>query len=206
LGLEQLPPIEQSKVEAALGNGAAELPPSVAGMSSRSEALMGERSAETSFSLAEPLHTATLSDRPLFRWEPFPGADEYTVGVSDENLQAVAGPVTVSGTTWAPDIRFSRDRAYVWQVTARRGNESVTSPAPPAPPARFRVLDEATADLLERISRAAPDSHLLLGILYTQAGARHEAEAHLRQVPQTDPYASVAARTLERLQDPTAVR
>jgi hypothetical protein len=38
--------------------------------------------------------------------------------------------------------------------------------------------------------------------MYTRAGARAEAEAHLQQVPETDPYAAVVSRTLERLRDP----
>jgi hypothetical protein len=67
-------------------------------------------------------------------------------------------------------------------------------------------MDQATAEFLERLLRAAPDSHVLLGILFTQAGARPEAEAHLRQVPETDPYAPVASRTLERLREPGAIR
>jgi hypothetical protein len=205
-GLEQLSPAQQSKVEAALREGAAELPASVAQMSTRSETLMGGTPAGTGFSLMEPLRTATLSDRPVFRWNPLPGADGYTVVVMDENLKGIAGPVAVSGTTWIPPEPLPRDRSYVWQVTARRGEESVTAPAPPAPPARFRVMDPGTAEILERVLRAAPDSHLLLGLLYTEAGARQEAEAHLRQVPETDPYAPVASRTLERLADRTAIR
>ncbi len=68
-------------------------------------------------------------------------------------------------------------------------------------------MDQATAEILEGALRAAPDAHPpLLGILYTGAGARHEAEAQLRQVPETDPYAPVASRTLERLQEPGAIR
>jgi hypothetical protein len=61
-------------------------------------------------------------------------------------------------------------------------------------------MDASTAAMLERVSRAEPESHLLLGILFAHAGARAEAEAHLRQVPPTDAYAAVSQRTLERLQ------
>jgi hypothetical protein len=153
-----------------------------------------------------PLFATTVSDRPEFRWDAFPEAEAYTVAVLDEDLQPVAGPVTLTATTWTPTEPLARDRSYVWQVTARRGNESVTVPAPPSPPARFRVMDEQEAELLERVSRAAPDSHLLLGILYTQAGARHEAESHLRQVPPGSPHASVAFRTLRELREPVPGR
>jgi anti-sigma factor RsiW len=201
-GLEALPSDQRAAVRAALSEGVAELPPSVTEWATSSETLMGgQPRPAAAFALVAPLYTVTVSDRPEFRWRAFPEADGYTIALFDEDLNPVMDPVTLAETSWTPSELLARDRWYVWQVTARRGDESVTVPAPPAPFARFRVMDERTTALLERVSRAEPDSHLLLGILYTQAGAREEAEVQLRLVPPSNPYASVASRTLQHLQE-----
>jgi hypothetical protein len=94
----------------------------------------------------------------------------------------------------------------LWQVTARRGAHSVTAPALPAPAAKFRVVDTETARLIAQSAAAHPDAHLLLGILYTQAGALAEARDQLSRVPRTDPRFDIAQRTLARLDEPRASR
>ena len=87
----------------------------------------------------------------------------------------------------------------MWQVKAERADETVTSPAPPAPPARFAIADERTAAALGQVARDHPDSHLLLGLLYARAGARLDAESHLARVAADDPQRRVAEATRERL-------
>ncbi|MFI5006333.1 MAG: zf-HC2 domain-containing protein [Solirubrobacterales bacterium] len=197
-GLETLPAEQRQRVLAALGAGVAEPAPGLADLSGAPEALMGASPAG-SFRLIEPLATFTVSDRPTFRWEPAPGADAYTVSLFDESLRPVAGSPAIRRTDWTPDEPLPRGRTFLWQVAARRGAETVAAPAPPALPARFRVLDENTAGLLGAVARDHPESNLLLGILYAQAGARDEAAAHLARVPPTDPLYETARRTLERV-------
>jgi hypothetical protein len=197
-GLEALPGEQQQRVRAALEAGVAQPPKYMADLGGGSDVLMGEPSGE-SFRLIEPLGTVTVSDRPTLRWEPLPGAEAYTVSLSDEVLRPVAESPSVSQTAWTPAQPLPRGRVYVWQVTAHRAERSVTAPAPPAPMARFRVLDEETARILDRLARERPNSHLLLGILYAQAGVRAEAENHLKKVRETDRYFETAKRTLERL-------
>jgi hypothetical protein len=201
-GLELLAADQQQRVAEVLRAGIAEPPAILTEMMTGSEVLMGPAGTQV-FRLQEPLMTVTVADRPSFRWEALPGADRYVIAVFDERLRPVAGPITRSEPTWTPSEPFARGDAYVWQVTAHRGSTSVTVPAPPAPPARFRVMDAAEASALERVSRMAPDAHLLLGLLLAQAGARQDAEVHLRQVPPGDPHAHVAQRTLERLGAPS---
>jgi hypothetical protein len=197
-GLDSLPADVQARVKAALSSGVAEPPESLTALIDPPEVLMGDV-PPARFRLIEPLRTATLSDRPLFQWEALPGAEGYTIAVLDAELRPVAGQESVTDSRWTPPVPLPRDRAYVWQVTAHRGGESVTVPAPPSPMARFRVADERAAETIQDLSRVEPESHLLLGILCAQSGARSEAEFHLRQVPSTDPNAEVARRTLEAL-------
>jgi anti-sigma factor RsiW len=192
-------------VDRALRAGVAEPPASLTAMMAGSETMMGAAPA-AAFRLTRPLATITPSDRPRFEWEPLAGATEYTVAVFEDDLTPVAGATAVPGTSWTPPQPLRRGRTYVWQVTAHRGAESATAPAPPAPPARFRVMDSETAAALDRQAAVHRGSHLILGILYTQAGARLEADEHLRQVPPDDPHAAVARRTRERLQLPDTRR
>jgi hypothetical protein len=65
--------------------------------------------------------------------------------------------------------------------------------------ARFKVLDQGATDALLAVERAQPESHVLLGVLYLQAGVLEDARRHLRAVPADDPQAPLARRTLERL-------
>jgi hypothetical protein len=82
----------------------------------------------------------------------------------------------------------------------RRAQEIVIAPAAPEPPAKFRIIDDRTADVLRRTAAAYPQSHVLLGILYMQAGVREDAAREFRQVGSSDPGADVARRSLEQLE------
>jgi putative zinc finger protein len=202
-GLEALPPDAQARVRAALRAGVAAPPAVLTELGTASETLMAPRpspgTTPDTFRLRAPVATITVSDQPAFRWEPLAGADDYTVLVSDERLQPVARSTAVSSPEWTAEPPLPRGRVYLWQVTARRGGQSVSAPVPPAPPARFAVMSAEEASLLEEVTRRHPGSHLLAGILYAQAGARAEAEAQLALVPRTDPGFATAERTLAQL-------
>lgn len=198
-GLERLSVERRARVQAALDAGVADLPPRLLALRQEPEVLLGAGAAPT-FRLTAPLTTVTVGDRPEFRWQPIPGARAYTIAVFDDDLQPVAGPATVTETRWTPPQALVRDREYLWQVTAAVGAATVTVPAPPEPLARFRVMDAATAAALDAVVGAAPEAHLVLGLALAQAGARQEALDRLRLVPDTDPNAAVAQRTVRRLE------
>jgi hypothetical protein len=197
-GLESLAAAEQRAIRLALQAGAAEPPARLADLKARPEVLMGHV-PEGSFRPLEPLGTVVVTDRPRFRWQPLAGAESYTVSVFDEAARRVAESPALHDTSWMPSEPLERGRVLVWQVRARSGAESLTAPVPPDPPARFRVLEVEPAQLLERVAREHPSSHLLLGLLYAQAGARAEADRHLGLVESPDPHAEVARRTRELL-------
>lgn len=197
-GLDSLPAAYQQNVRTALDAGVAEPAPILSEMGGEPETLMGGMSA-AKFRLTAPLRTVTVSDRPTFRWEPLAAAGESIVKVFDTNGTAVARSPSLTAAEWTPVVALPRDRTYVWQVTMRNGDATVTEPAPPAPLATFHVLDGRTAALLARTESQQPESHLLLGVLFTQAGAREQAEGHLRKVSPEDPHAAVARASLNRL-------
>jgi hypothetical protein len=216
-GLDSLPPADRDRVRAALANGAAEPPAFLRDLGGRQEVLMGQPPPPDTagsgpvrvplptgqaFNLLAPIGTAILTDRPLFEWTAVAGAMWYRIGVFDDELRPVGespelGPTT---TTWQSTEPLARGRTYAWQVIVSIGGDrGFIGPMPPAPQARFRVLDADAAARLEQAARDHPTSHLLLGILYTEAGVRAEAERRLRSVPESDQYADVARRSLDRL-------
>jgi len=200
-GFDALAPAEQSQVRAALDAGAATLPSFMSEIAASREVLMGSRTtALDTFALTAPVGTATLSDRPVFEWQPLPGALDYVVSIFDERSNVIARSDAVMQARWTPSTPIPRGQTYVWQVAARRGSEFVTAPAAPAPLAKFHILDAHSADVVRQMEAQHPGSHVVLGILSMQAGLRDDAARHFRLVPPTDQGAEVAQRSLERLQ------
>jgi hypothetical protein len=71
-------------------------------------------------------------------------------------------------TKWTIPSSLPLGAVYTWQVTAIRDGVEVKSPVQPAPEARFKILEQAKVDELERVRRAHPNSHSILGTLYAE--------------------------------------
>jgi hypothetical protein len=108
------------------------------------------------------------------------GATGYVVEVYDEHFKLVSSSPQVTNLQWATTQALPRGHVYSWQVKAIKDGQETTSPRPPAPQAKFRVLDQAKVNELTRAKRAYGSSHLMLGLLYAEAGLLKEAEAELR--------------------------
>jgi hypothetical protein len=182
-------------ITAALETGTLPSAPADPELVSRPGVLRGVPGPST-FALLAPLGTAQLSDRPEFRWEALDGARSYKVQIFDIDFREVASSGTLSATTWKPERPLARNKLYQWQVTAQRGSETVRAPAPPAPEARFRVVDEATAARIE----AARPSHLAVAILCAQAGLRDDARQELEAMRADNPDSDVVKKLLASLQ------
>jgi hypothetical protein len=135
------------------------------------------------------------SDRPTFAWTPLAGARSYRVVVVDAALTPVAESPALDALQWTTPAPLPRARTYTWQVTADGPGGTRSTPAPPAPAARFHVVDGATLAQLDAIERGARDAHLLLGLLSAEAGLLDAAAFHLDLVPPESPYAALARRT-----------
>jgi len=79
-------------------------------------------------------------------------------------------------------------------------DQEFTSPRPPAPQAKFRILDQAKAHELAPARRAYASSHLTLGLLSAQAGLLDEAEQELRALQKANPNSAIARRLLAGVQ------
>ena len=85
-------------------------------------------------------------------------------------------------------------------MKAIKEGQEITSPRPPAPQAKFRVLDQSKANELARAKRAYGSSHLTLALLYAEAGLLKEAEQELRQLRRTNPNSELANKLLRQVQ------
>ena len=153
-----------------------------------------------SFSVLEPVGSVLLDERPTFRWSALEGATGYVVEVYDDAFNLVAASPQLTARSWAAPQALPRGKVYSWQVKALKDGQEVKSPRPPAPQARFRVLDRAKADEITRARRSYPSSHLTLALLYADAGLLKEAEQELRLLQKANPDSDLPRALLRQVQ------
>lgn len=194
-GLEGLPDEWRRAVESALRAQRVERPTVVEALSRQKETLLGPSGSAHKVLIVGPAGTVVESDRPLFSWRALSGEASYVVAVFDSQYNRVAKSGPLTATEWTCPKTLQRGATYTWQVTALRDGEAIVSPSPPAPEARFMVLEQAVADELMRARQLRPASHLTLGVLYARAGLADEAEREFRALVESNP-GSAAARNL----------
>jgi len=80
-------------------------------------------------------------------------------------------------------------------------SESITAPQPPEPEARFLVLDALTLERIEETRRRTSRSHLVLGILYAEAGLLDDAERELTALATLNPGVALPKGLLADLRE-----
>ncbi len=200
-GLEGAPPDARLAVSRALRRRSVEFPSALDGLAEgEGGTLMGGSGGVASFTPLSPVGKVVRETRPAFSWSPLAGARSYTVSVVDSKFRPVAQSQTLKETSWTPPAPLARGAVYSWQVTATLDDGAeVTSPAAPAPQARFRVLDADAHGRLTRLENAAPNSRLARGVAYAQAGLLDEAEAELQELLKENPRSQVARDLLRSL-------
>lgn len=199
-GLERLPSRIQERVGEALRTGRLEQSPVLAQLAGEPSTLLGDSSDGMPFRLVGPLGQIVRSQQPTFRWRALAGAESYKVIVTDAELNQVAASAPLTATEWRVTKPLPPGGIYSWQVTALKDGAEIISPVMPAPQAKFKVLDSATARMLSQAERAYSDSHLTLGVLYAEAGLLEEAEQELRLLVRDNPRADVAQKLLRSVQ------
>lgn len=195
-GLESLPSAYQQEVKAALTNRRVNTPSELQGLIGRTGVLMGTSGPGPGFSLLGPIGTIVKADKPEFHWRPLTGATSYVVAVFDSNFNKVESSQQQSGTEWSPASSLKRGELYSWQVTAIKDGKEIVAPAPPAPDAKFKILDGSKARELEQARRTHPGSHLVLGILYERAGLLDDAERELIALYRANPDSKIVRKLL----------
>ena len=197
-GADDLPPAYQNLVKKALSGGRLEKSAQLQGLTRPPSSLMGSNNQPGEFSVLEPLGSALLADRATFRWSAMEGATAYVVEVYDEKFAPVIASPQLTDLTWTTTL--PRGHVYSWQVKAIKEGTEITSPRPPAPQAKFRILDQTKANELANARRAHASSHLTLGLLYADAGLLREAEQEFRLLQKANPNSDLARNLLRQIQ------
>lgn len=118
-----------------------------------------------------PSGTYVEETRPRFTWPATRGA-RYVVSIFAGD-EPVAESGELRATEWQPPRSLRRGATYLWQVAviAEDGTRTIL-PAPPAPPATFRILSEERHRELAEARRLHPDDALLHRVLEARAGLR----------------------------------
>ena len=196
-GADNLPPSYQSLLKKAISSQRIERSSQLEGLTRPSSSLMGSNE-NREFSVLEPVGNVLLSNQPTFRWSRMEGANGYVVEIYDEQFKLVASSPQQNELSWTTTL--ARGMVYSWQVKAIKEGQEITSPRPPAPQAKFRVLGQEKANELARAKRAYGSSHLTLGLLYAEAGLLREAEQEFRLLRRANPDSEVARNLLRQVQ------
>jgi anti-sigma factor RsiW len=199
-GADNLPAGYQDLLKKALNGQKIEKSSQLQGLTRPPSALMGSNDQAQEFSVLEPGGNVLMSDRPTFRWSKMEGATGYVVEVYDDQFKLVSSSPQITSLSWTATQAIQRGRVYSWQVKAIKDGQETTSPRPPAPQAKFRVLDATKLNELTKAKRAYGSSHLTLGLLYAEAGLLREAEAEFRLLRRANPDSEIAQRLLRQIQ------
>ena len=198
-GADSLPASYQELVKRALTSQRIERSSQLQGLTRPPSTLMGGSEQAREFSVLEPAGIVLLSDRPAFRWSRFEGASDYLVEIYDEQFKLVMSSPRITTFSWTASQPLSRGRVYSWQVKAVKDGQEITVPRPPAPQAKFRVIDQTKANELAKAKRAYGSSHLTLGLLYAEAGLLHEAEHEFRLLQKANPQSEIVRKLLRQV-------
>lgn len=198
-GADNLPALYQEIVKRALTSQRIERSSQLQGLTRPPSALMGGNDQAREFSVLEPVGIVLMSDRPAFRWSRFEGASEYVVEVYDEQFKLVMSSAQVTTLSWTATQSLPRGKVYSWQVKAVKDGQEITVPRPPAPQAKFRVLDQGRMNEIALVKREYGSSHLTLGMVYAQAGLLREAEGEFRLLQKANPESEIVKKLLRQL-------
>jgi hypothetical protein len=187
---------DEQAIKDALKNGRVRLPQSLRELrGGPSGTLMGD--GQTGFKLLAPVGVVIVSERPNLRWSSLEGAASYTVTVYDSSLNEVAASGPLTTTRWAMPTALARGRTYVWQVRAIKDGREVVAPPPAGSRVKFNVLEQAKVDEVERARRSHAKSHLVMGLVYAEAGLLDEAAREFDALLRDNPQSPVARRLLQ---------
>ena len=194
-GLE-LPPDLRESIERALVTRRFRASPALTGWSKDTNILRSEIEQQNTFAPMDPTGVVIETDRPTFRWRPLEGAQHYVVNIYDAKLRKVSNSDPISGTEWTTPNSLERGVTYSWQISALKDGETVVTPKPPLPQARFRVLDQHAVAALAKLKEFAGRSHLALGVFYWKHGLIEASEREFQALAKANPNSTVVTELL----------
>ena len=195
-GLQELPPDLKESVERALATRRLGVSPGLSGWSAGAGNLRSAFATQGTFAPLAPVGVVIETDRPTFRWRPLEGSQHCTVTIYDAKLRPVASSGPMTQEKWTTPNPLPRGVTYSWQISAVKDGETVISPKPPLPEARFRVLDQRAVDTLAQLRGSAGRSHLALGVFYWKHGLLEESEREFQALANENPNSTVVKELL----------
>lgn len=195
-GLQELPPDLRESVERALTTRRLHASPALSGWLTGAGELRGEMGMQSTFAPLAPTDVVIETDRPTFRWSALEDALNYVVTIYNSKLRQVASSGPVNGTQWTIPTPLERGVTYSWQISASKDGQTVVSPKPPLPEARFRILDRAAVAALAKLKKTAGNSHLALGVFYWKHGLIDDSVHEFQALAKANPNSSAAAELL----------
>ena len=190
-GLRELPPDLKESVERALATGRLGASPALKGWAIGGGNLRGGMETPSTFAPWAPVDVVIETDRPTFRWRALEGAQYCVVTIYDAKLRQVGSSGPVTRSEWTTPNSLERGVTYSWQVSAVKDGETIVTPKPPLPEARFRVLDQRAVSALAKLKESAANSHLAMGVFYWQHGLLEEAEREFQALANANPNSPV---------------
>lgn len=189
---------DEQTIKDALRDGRVPLPSSLLELRrGQSGTLMG--AARTGFKLLAPVGLVIESDRPVLSWSALAGAASYTVTVYDSSLTQVAASNPLTTTRWTVPAALGRGQIYVWQVRAVKDGAEMVAPAAAGPRVKFKVLEQTKVEEVERARRSHAKSHLVMGLVYAEAGLLDEAAREFDGLLRANPQSPIARKLLRSL-------
>jgi hypothetical protein len=199
VNIEKLSPALHRVIASALTTQRLERPKALAELNGTRGTLLSESGNGLSFRLLSPVGKVLQSSSPTFRWQTLEGASSYAVSIVDDKLNEVAASGPLDKTEWRAPVQLKRGGVYSWQVTAIKDGAQITSPAMPAPQAKFKILEQTADEELKSLKREFPNYHLGLGVLYARASLLDEAEREFQAELKANPGSTVARKLLSNV-------
>jgi anti-sigma factor RsiW len=194
-GVKGLPADDRSRLRQVLVAGRLMVPPAVVALAGVDSGTLRGPGDASGFRVIAPVATAVLSDRPALRWTRLSDNAIYVVRLHDEVTGSTVTSPPLRAGEWVPETPLARGDIYVWQVEGSADGRESTAPIPPAPAARFVILNAADAARMAR----APASHLLRGVLYASVGLLDDAERELTELKRQNPTSDLVRRLVDQL-------
>ena len=143
-----------------------------------------------------PDGAVVVSTRPQLQWDKREGASFIVILRNDDEI-VESDPLT--DPQWTPPQDLKRGAEYLWQVEMTIDGARSIYPKTPAPPARFRVVEQSALDEIENARKQHPEDFLLRAVILARHGLRNEALTALDQLKRSD--AALAADLRKSLLD-----
>jgi len=198
-GLDELPPDLRESVGRALATHKLRASPALTGWSAGAGSLRGEVEGQSTLAPLDPTDVVIETDRPTFRWRALESARHYVVTIYDAKLRQVGSSGPITGTEWTTPNSLARGVTYSWQISASTNGQTIVSPKPPLPEARFRILDQAGVIALGKLKETAGSSHLAMGVFYWKHGLLEESEREFQALADANPNSTAATELLANI-------